>query len=174
MVFERWICWMSHTKACLYETIFQFGGARSSSPQINSLYLEVHKTHETVLMWTVSMIFHSISFHDYMNILKPYIADPEVSLGNAYGDLGNVDHQKELLEKALNIQDRWILDTIGWNIWFSLSLFIYPDGGEIDFGQRFADRCLRWPSFSFDLQITRSRPKVGNQDSLKEVHVFHI
>jgi len=62
------------------------------------------------------MIFHSISFHDYMNILKPYIADPEVSLGNAYGDLGNVDHQKELLEKALNIQDRWILDTIGWNI----------------------------------------------------------
>ena len=158
---------MSHAKACLYETIFQFGGARSSSPQINSLHLEVHKTQETVLMWTVfSMTFHSISFHDYMNILKPYIdyiADPEVSLGNAYGDLGNVDHQKELLEKALNIQDRWILDTIGWNIWFSCSLFIYPDGGEIDFGQRFADiprcRCLRWRSFSFDLQITKSRPK---------------
>lgn len=29
----------------------------------------------------------------------------KVSLGNAYGDLGNVDHQKELLEKALSIQD---------------------------------------------------------------------
>ena len=29
----------------------------------------------------------------------------KVSLGNAYGDLGNVYHQKELLEKALNIQD---------------------------------------------------------------------
>lgn len=28
----------------------------------------------------------------------------KVSLGNAYGDLGNVAHQKELLEKALSIQ----------------------------------------------------------------------
>lgn len=125
MVFGRWICWMSHAKACTYEAIFQFGGARSSSPQINSLYLEVHKTNETVL-WTVfSMIFHSISFHDYMNILKPYIADPEVSLGNAYGDLGNVDHQKELLEKALNIQDRWILDDPGYHwLEYLIQLFI--------------------------------------------------
>lgn len=60
-----------------------------------------------------------------MNILKPYIADPEVSLGNAYGDLGNVDHQKELLEKALNIQDRWILDDPGYHwLEYLIQLFI--------------------------------------------------
>ena len=111
-----------------------------------------------------------------MSILKPYIADPEVSLGNAYGDLGNVDHQKELLEKALNIQDRWILDTIGWNIWFSCSLFIYSwcwrNRVRAEICRHTKVPMFKVAYFFFWPSNHKIEAKAGNQDTSKEVQMF--
>ena len=81
-----------------------------------------------------------------------FIADPEVSLGNAYGDLGNVDHQKELLEKALNIQDRRIPLVGIFDSAVHLSRCWRDFVQQIEHSRIVrAERFAELPSFSFDL-----------------------